>query len=294
MQPVDKINRIESLNPLRSVCVTAPAGSGKTELLIQRILVLLSRVNNPEEILAITFTRKAAAEMHERIVAALQLAKDSEEPEQDHKRLTWSLARKALDRNNIIGWKLLENPNRLKIRTIDGFCASLTRQMPIISHFGTQPQICTSADKYYRLAARNFLASMEQEGDVADSIMILMAHLDNHMSKVEDLLVSLLERRDQWLVHIVFKGYEAEIREGLELTAQAVIADTIAKVIKEIQPYASDLLPLLDYAGKNLCFSQADSSVKVLAGIVDFPDADGLFDPVWLAVADALLTNKNE
>lgn len=293
MQPLDHQNRLDSLDPLKSVCVTAPAGSGKTELLIQRILVLLSRVNNPEEILAITFTRKAASEMHQRIVSALELARDSDEPEEEHKRLTWSLARNAIARNELCGWHLLDNPKRLKIQTIDGFCASLTRQMPILSSFGSQPQIGGAADKYYRQAVRSFLGSLESDGPVADRLMLLMAHLDNDMGRVETLLVSLLERRDQWLVHIVFAGYETEVRAGLEATAQSVINDTLERIAIQLQPYAAELLPLLDYAGSNLLADHSDSSVTALAGIVDFPCMDGSLDPVWLALADMMLTTQN-
>src|SRR5436190_22069795 len=128
----DQKQRDDALDPSRSYIVQAPAGSGKTELLIQRFLALLGRVERPEEIAAITFTIKAAAEMRQRVFPALAAARGKARPEAPHEARTWDLARAALERNDSLGWKLEESADRLRVQTIDALCASLTRQMPVL------------------------------------------------------------------------------------------------------------------------------------------------------------------
>ena len=84
--------RDAALDIRRSFIVQAPAGSGKTELLIQRYLKLLAVVDEPEEILAITFTRKAAAEMRLRVLEALEAARAGAAADSPHRRVTGAAA----------------------------------------------------------------------------------------------------------------------------------------------------------------------------------------------------------
>ena len=141
MIPSDLDIRNQSLNPRQSFIVEAPAGSGKTELLIQRYLKLLGGVSQPEEILAMTFTRKAAGEMKTRIIEALNRAQDVSPPEKAHQQTTWNLAKVALERNQKLGWRLLENPARLRVVTIDSFCSFLTKRTPLLSKMGGATEI---------------------------------------------------------------------------------------------------------------------------------------------------------
>src|SRR3990172_11006018 len=198
----DLEERNRALDPSRSVIVQAPAGSGKTELLIQRYLALLATVDAPEEIVAVTFTRKAAGEMRHRVLAALAAtARPETPPAGAHEARTIELARAARARDGERGWQLARNPTRLRVQTIDALCASLTRQMPLLSRFGAAPEIVERAEHLYREAARAAIALVESQQDVATSVERLLAHLDNDVGRLEGLLADMLARRDHWVRH---------------------------------------------------------------------------------------------
>ena len=93
---IDNKERKIALDPRKSLLIQAPAGSGKTELLIQRYLRLLSGVEHPDQIISMTFTRKAAEEMKRRILEALKRGLSQASPESPHQQQTWELAKLAL------------------------------------------------------------------------------------------------------------------------------------------------------------------------------------------------------
>ena len=105
---VDAAARTRALDPAASFIVRAPAGAGKTELLVQRYLALLATVRAPEAIVAITFTVKAAGEMRARVLAALGDAERGATAASEHARRTLALATAALAHDRARGWKLAE------------------------------------------------------------------------------------------------------------------------------------------------------------------------------------------
>lgn len=207
--------RERALDTSRSFIVQAPAGAGKTELLMQRYLALLARVRQPESILAITFTRKAAAEMRRRVLEALERAAGPR-PEKPHEQRTWELAVKARERDKQLGWQVAAYPHRLQIRTIDSFCAALVRRMPWLSRLGAPPEIVEDPGEIYRAAARATVQLVEST-DHGQPIARLLLHLDNDTAALERMLADMLARRDQWLRHL-----DAD-RATLQASLQAVL-----------------------------------------------------------------------
>ncbi len=155
----DAAARATALDTRHSFIVRAPAGSGKTELLTQRVLALLAQADAPEEIVAITFTRKAAAEMKDRLLEALAHAAAADgndaRPRKPHQVRTTQLAQQVAARDRALGWELAANPARLRVQTIDALALWLARQVPITTRFAAITQVTERAEPLYDAAAHS-------------------------------------------------------------------------------------------------------------------------------------------
>jgi ATP-dependent helicase/nuclease subunit A len=289
-QPVDYLARQAALDPNRSFAVSAPAGSGKTGLLTQRLLKLLSLCDNPEEVLAITFTRKAAGEMQDRVLQALWKAKDQPEPSNPHDLLTWQLATNLLAHDQTQGWNLLQCPQRLRVQTIDSLCSAIARQLPIASGFGSTPKPGDDTDAAYRKAVHQLLSELESESPVRDDLTRLLEHLDNNLGSLENLLMALLAKRDQWL-GLVLAAQHQNARHYLESVLQDVIKDSLTAAAHVLKLHGSELANIADWAAKNLHESAPDSAIAQLHGITGLPKTEITELHKWLALAELLLTN---
>ncbi len=294
VQIQDQHQREQALSPEHSFIVQAPAGSGKTELLIQRYLGLLSEVNEPEEIIAITFTRKAASEMRNRVLEALDKA-EQPEPEQPHAKLTWELAGKVLQRDIDLEWSIRKSTSRLKIQTIDSLCSGLTRQLPLLSTFGGQPGIIDDPQELYLDAARAAIRHLEYGREWGDAVATLLGHLDNNIPRLEQLLVSMLAKRDQWLRHVVGGNEEWLRRQELEQALKRAVEHSLAELSMTIPgSLGSEMVTLASFAASNLHHEgKTDHPLMSCLNMERLPAAKAEDIQQWQALAKLLLTDKD-
>lgn len=294
IEPIDQTQRRDALDPRRSFAVRAPAGSGKTELLTQRVLKLLALVDSPEEVLCITFTRKAAAEMQQRIISALQQGKQSTPPSEAYRQFTWQLARSALNQSESKNWQLLDHPNRLNIKTIDGLSAQLTKQLPLLSQFGSQPKVVDDPTPYYQQASDALLAELENDNSTGKEVAILLRQLDNDISKATELLCQLLSKRDQWLAHIYHGQNIYSTKLEIEEPLLELWQEHVNNVRADLKNQETEICHLLNYAAKNLIEQNIQSPITAAANIQTLPTDAEQDREIWLAIIELLIKKDGD
>lgn len=253
---IDAENRKTALDSRLSFIIEAPAGAGKTELLTQRFLALLVKVNDPEEIVALTFTNKAAAEMRHRIVSSLRQSATGNPPPEEHKQVTYQLGLEVLKRDQERGWHLLEHAGRLQITTLDALCGRLARQMPLMSRFGSQPGIAADPKALYQQAALATFQSMEDAHSDAEAIARVLDYFDNDAGKFQSMIVGMLGCRDEWLRH----STSSIDLQASQAALAVLVEEELAMVTNHLSPLLQEeLMPIARFAASNAL--QAQSSL---------------------------------
>jgi ATP-dependent helicase/nuclease subunit A len=222
----DAAARAQASDPAASVLLEAPAGSGKTAVLTQRFLKLLCTVEDPGEILAITFTRKAAAEMRARVTRALRGQIPDADPSAPELR---ALAAAALAHGLARGWRLAEEPQCLRIQTIDSFNYWLAHQLPVASGVGGALTVTDAPEELYQRAARRTLVSAETDATLAADAQLLFERLDNHWMNFERLLADMLRARGHWLSFVFGEDPQALCRR-VNASLAAITSAQLAQV----------------------------------------------------------------
>lgn len=295
--------RRKALDVSRSFVVQAPAGSGKTELLIQRYLALLAIVQNPEEVLAITFTRKAAQEMTNRVVNALRDVASTKPPIEDHRRQTRELAIKVLERDELLGWRLVESPRRMRIQTLDSFCAGLARSQPVSSGLGGAMSTLADSEMHamYRRAAAATMDWLIADDDRSGDVAMLLGHLDNNTSVYVEHIARMLETRDQWM-DLVGSGLsmtsESSLlaRRQLEGSLSRYVNTQLKKLRREFDDAISvELVPLLRYAAGKL--AEAGNAGHAMLSCREMAELPGCTESdleSWRAISGLLLKQDGD
>lgn len=292
--PHDHEQRIRALTPDTSFIVRAPAGSGKTDLLTRRFLKLLASVDEPEEVLAITFTRAATAEMRARVLHHLEEASKSDFAQSNEdERLV--LARAALNHSQMRGWRLLEQPHRLNIETIDSLCLRIAHGQPRLARLGGQLAPTEQSSPLYVLAARRTLGHLGgTSATMNEALQHLLAMRDNNLPDCEALIAGMLAQRDQWLR--AFPLTEDADWDMVRSRLQKPFRDEVRRVLGRAHDLltstpllAEELLRLANFACAN-----GNSKVSTLAGIKALPSPDSLPLEHWRCICGFLLTGEGE
>jgi ATP-dependent helicase/nuclease subunit A len=279
-------------DPQRPIVVQACAGAGKTWMLVSRIVRALLAGSEPQEILAITFTKKAAGEMRERLQEWLLKFSSATELELTQELLMRGIPKEiATSRTSGIHsllsnlyQKTLQNPRSVQIRTFHSWFAQLLRSAPvaIVQSLGLPSP--------YEL--------LEDDEQAADELWPSF-----HALLLEDAALHQVYRQ---AVHVVGRwGVQAALENALAKRVEFELADKAGVVNRSIRPFAEVFpeLARLDEPLQTFARDQAKllGAAKRLAAATQKTYAakgvellDALSKEAWGAVPICLLTQKDE
>ena len=287
----DAADRAAALDLSQHALVMAPAGSGKTGLLVHRLLCALATVEAPEQVVAITFTNKAAAEIRTRVLEVLRAAQRDEATGDAHEQALRASARAVLDRDAQHDWQLLAQPARLGALTIDAFCAQLGAQLPLLSGLGGGIGVAEDARSLYLDAITRLFEELEDASVPAEDREALARVLrlaGNRLDRLVEPLSALLARREQWM-HAAASGSEQDWRAQDARVLSALIEPALREFEDSLDAAQRDRLVALlrEGAGQHTLLAWAD-------GLPGWPDADRSQCATLRRIADVLLTRSGE
>ncbi|MEC9405866.1 MAG: UvrD-helicase domain-containing protein [Pseudomonadota bacterium] len=289
--PADQQARDRALRLDRHVITIAPAGSGKTGLLVRRALRALASVDQPESVVCITFTNKAAAEIRLRVMEALELA-EGPAPDADYLQGLYTDAKAVLEQDRAKAWALRRHPDRLQAMTIDAFNQTLAARLPMLSGLGGPMAIAQDPQALYMEAVLAvFEEGTHDSTDPADQAAIgrVLAWADNRLDQLLPALTGLLAQRDQWIEHLGSLLDDSGTTDARIL--QTLVRHHLRRTLEALPSAA--VLALTD-AAQHARAHWPDPSLHADLALEDWPGDDPAQLPAWRFVAHLLLTSQGE
>ena len=216
---LEQTNKLQQLasNPKNSAWVFASAGSGKTKVLVDRLLRFLLEGIRPDKILCLTFTKVAAAEMQNRINSELAnwVLLDDAKLLEKLSQLTGNQATSNdLKKSRTLFAKILDEESKIKIQTIHSFCQNLVKIFPFEIGINPNFEVIESAQEKLLLqkAQREVLKKAENDASLRNLVTKINARL--HEETFSGLISNLLNKKEQLsLLKEKFFGIEGVIEE---------------------------------------------------------------------------------
>ncbi len=189
-------NGVIASDPKNSCWVFASAGSGKTKILVDRVVRLLLDGVSPNKILCLTFTKVGAAEMQQRInsrLAELVLVSDGELLEKLRELNGKSPSADLLKKARTLFAKILDSEARIKVQTIHAFCQTLIKIFPF------EAKVKPSFEVLEEVQERLLLERAQKETIRDESVSDLVKEISGklHDESLSDLLETLLDKKEK-------------------------------------------------------------------------------------------------
>lgn len=188
-----------STDPDKNINIFASAGSGKTYLLITRICRLLLAGVEPQQILAITFTRKSAAEMRQRLYARLAswVLQDDAELSRELNIIGEHSTPELIQRARALYETCLFSEQTIRISTFHSFCEDIIRAFPLESELPTSFELTEKTQQYINLAWQHLLQRSERHSELATAMDQLYEH-GYGINNARNALLCFLHARNAW------------------------------------------------------------------------------------------------
>ena len=245
-------NGVIASDPKNSCWVFASAGSGKTKILVDRVVRLLLADVSPNKIFCLTFTKAAAAEMQERInsrLAELVLVSDEELQKKLQELSEKFPSTDLLKKARTLFVKILDDEARVKVQTIHAFCQTLIKIFPFESQVKPSFEILEESREKLLMqqAQKEVLRNALEDEALRNLVVRINANL--HDESLSDLLSGLLDKKEK----LDFKV--TEIYEKLSLSPQDNEQEIFQKFLQKLN-HAENLQLALDLENSKLATNQ--------------------------------------